>query len=127
MRTGLVPGNRNADNVDPYLEQFDYIAFLNKSIQTDGIKACSVFSFGFGQKGTQAICVHPKYLLSVLSEDEYNEYKVRVEKRQEMATAHFHKALISGKLFVAKDKAPFEGKSEISSMIDPNSRLPTWN
>lgn len=127
MRTGFVPGNRNADNIDAHLEQFDHIAFLNKGIQTDGVKACSVFSFGFGQKGTQAICVHPKYLLAVLIEHEYNEYKTKVEERQEKATAHFHKALTNGTLFVAKEKAPFDGKDEISSMVNPNSRLSVGN
>jgi fatty acid synthase subunit alpha len=124
MRTGLVPGNRNADNIDPYLQQFNHIAFPNKSIQTDGIKACSIFSFGFGQKGTQAICVHPRYLLAVLKEAEYNEYKVKVEARQEKATAFFHKALINETLFAAKEKTPFEERVEMSSMTDPTSRLP---
>lgn len=123
MRTGLIPGNRNADNIDPFLEQFDLIAFPNKSIQTAGVKACSVFSFGFGQKGTQAICVHPKYLLAVLKEDEYRRYQVKAEERQEKANAHFHKAMTSGTLFVAKESAPFQEKELISAMMDPGSRL----
>lgn len=66
LQTGLVPGNRNADNVDAYLEQFDHIAFINKPIQTRGVKAFSVFSFGFGQKGAQAVTVHAKYVLATL-------------------------------------------------------------
>ena len=50
LESGLVPGNRNADNVDKLLEQYEYVLYPSRSIQTDGIKAVSVTSFGFGQK-----------------------------------------------------------------------------
>ncbi|EOD49992.1 putative fatty acid synthase subunit protein [Neofusicoccum parvum UCRNP2] len=123
MHTGLVPGNRNADNIDPYLEQFDHIAFVNKSIQTTGIKAASVFSFGFGQKGTQAIVVHPKYLFAVLDEAVYDVYKRKTLQRRRVATAEFQQRMLNGTLFIAKDVAPFQGKREAEALIDPTSRL----
>jgi fatty acid synthase subunit alpha, fungi type len=50
LNSGLVPGNRNADNVDAVMEKFDHIVYPSRSLQTDGIKAFSVTSFGFGQK-----------------------------------------------------------------------------
>ena len=50
LNSGLVPGNRNADNIDPVMEKFDHIVYPSRSLQTDGIKAFSVTSFGFGQK-----------------------------------------------------------------------------
>jgi fatty acid synthase subunit alpha, fungi type len=50
LNSGLVPGNRNADNVDQVMEKFDHIVYPSRSLQTDGIKAFSVTSFGFGQK-----------------------------------------------------------------------------
>jgi fatty acid synthase subunit alpha len=123
MCTGLVPGNRNADNIDPYLEQFDHIAFMNKSIQTTVINAASVFSFGFGQKGTQAIVVHPKYLFATLGEAEYDVYKTKTLQRRRFATAEFQQRMLSRTLFVAKDFAPFQGKQEAEALIDPTSRL----
>jgi fatty acid synthase subunit alpha len=123
LQTGLVPGNRNADNVDAYLEQFDHIAFPNKSIQTSGVKAFTVFSFGFGQKGAQAVVVHPKYVLATLEEDVFEVYRRKVLRRQRNATAMFHKGMLGNSLFVAKDKAPFEGKEELSAMLNPNTRL----
>lgn len=124
MRTGLVPGNRNADNIDSYLSQFDYIAFPNTNIQTDGIKAFSVFSFGFGQKGTQAIGVHPKYLLATLDEEEYEKYRLKTLARQRRATAHFHHGMVHNSLFKAKDKAPFDEKEEASALVNPAARMP---
>jgi fatty acid synthase subunit alpha, fungi type len=124
MRTGLVPGNRNADNVDSYLSQFDHIAFPNTSIQTDGIKAFSVFSFGFGQKGAQAIGVHPKYLLATLNEEGYEKYRSKALARQRRATAHFHHGMAHNSLFKAKDRPPFDEKEEVSVLVNPAARIP---
>ncbi|KAG4218819.1 Fatty acid synthase subunit alpha, partial [Phytophthora cactorum] len=59
LNSGLVPGNRNADNVDKEMEKFDLIVYPSRSLQTDGVKAFSLTSFGFGQKGAQVIGVHP--------------------------------------------------------------------
>uniref|UniRef100_A0A0D6QVB5 beta-ketoacyl-[acyl-carrier-protein] synthase I n=1 Tax=Araucaria cunninghamii TaxID=56994 RepID=A0A0D6QVB5_ARACU len=106
LNTGLVPGNRNADNVDPIMEKFDYIVYPNRSLQTDGIKAFSVTSFGFGQKGAQAIGIHPKYLFATLDQAEFSRYKTKVEARQKKAYRYFHNGLINNTLFVAKDKSP---------------------
>ncbi|KAH8585661.1 putative 3-oxoacyl-synthase [Bisporella sp. PMI_857] len=123
LQSGIVPGNRNADNVDAYLEKFDHIAFINKPIQTKDIKAFSVFSFGFGQKGAQAVVVNAKYVLATLEMGEFEAYKKKVLKRQRKALSAFNKGFVSNKLFVAKDKAPFAGNGEIDAMLDPNTRL----
>ena len=125
LQTGLVPGNRNADNIDSELERCDYIAFPNKAIQTTGVKAFSVFSFGFGQKGAQAITVHPKYLFSALEDEEFELYKGKVARRQRTALRAFNKGFLENRLFVAKDKAPFadNGETEMEAMLNPGSRL----
>lgn len=39
LDSGIVPGNRNADNIDEKLKEFDYVHFPSRSIQTDGVKA----------------------------------------------------------------------------------------
>lgn len=49
IQTGLIPGNRNADNISPELRKFEYLLYPSKSIQTYGIKAGLLTSFGFGQ------------------------------------------------------------------------------
>lgn len=123
LQTGLVPGNRNADNVDSNLQKFDYIAFPNRAIQTAGVKAFSVFSFGFGQKGAQAITVHPRYLFATLENEDFNLYKEKVSRRQRNALSAFNKGFLENRLFVAKDKAPFDGEEELDAMLNPASRL----
>ncbi|CAM1511186.1 Fc.00g086990.m01.CDS01 [Cosmosporella sp. VM-42] len=123
LNTGLVPGNRNADNVDPVMEQYDLIVYPSRSIQTDGIKAFSVTSFGFGQKGAQAIGIHPKYLFATLDEATYLEYCARVESRQKKAYRYFHNGLINNTLFVAKTHAPYSDEQLSKVLLNPDARV----
>ncbi|KAK3338028.1 fatty acid synthase alpha subunit reductase [Neurospora tetraspora] len=123
LNSGLVPGNRNADNVDAVMEEFDYIVYPSKSIQTDGVKAFSVTSFGFGQKGAQAIGVHPKYLYATLDEEAFNAYRTKVEARQKKTYRFFHNGLINNTLFVAKDKSPYSDDQLQSVLLNPKARV----
>jgi fatty acid synthase subunit alpha, fungi type len=123
LNSGLVPGNRNADNVDPIMEDFDLIVYPSRSIQTDGIKAFSVTSFGFGQKGAQAIGIHPKYLYAVLDENVYNQYRTKLEARQKKAYRFFHNGLINNSLFVAKSNSPYTEAQLSSVLLNPDARV----
>lgn len=123
LNSGLVPGNRNADNVDKIMEKFDYIVYPSQSIQTDGIKAFSVTSFGFGQKGAQAIGIHPKYLYAALEHHQFAAYKQRVEARQKKAYRYFHDGLINNTMFRAKDKAPYEDDKMQEIFLNPQARV----
>lgn len=123
LNTGLVPGNRNADNVDKIMEKFDYIVYPSRTIQTDGVKAFSVTSFGFGQKGAQAIGIHPKYLFATLDEAQYNTYKAKVEARQKRAYRYFHDGLINNTMFRAKDKSPYEEGQMSAVFLNPEARV----
>ena len=123
LNSGLVPGNRNADNVDKVMEKFDYIVYPSRSIQTDGVKAFSVTSFGFGQKGAQAIGIHPKYLFATLDHTQYQTYKQKVEARQKKAYRYFHNGLITNTLFVAKTHSPYPDALQSQVFLDPTSRV----
>lgn len=125
LDTGFVPGNRNADNIDAALEQFHHIVFPSRGIQTDGIKAFSVTSFGFGQKGAQAIGVHPKYVFATISEEAYASYSTKVQARQKKAYRCFHEGLVTNRVFVAKDKAPFEEEDEMTVLTNAGVRFET--
>ncbi|KAJ9631691.1 beta subunit of fatty acid synthetase [Taxawa tesnikishii (nom. ined.)] len=123
LDSGLVPGNRNADNVDKVMEKFDYIVYPSRSIQTDGIKAFSVTSFGFGQKGAQVIGIHPKYLFATLDQAEYQTYKQKVEARQKKAYRYYHDGLINNTMFRAKDKSPYEEGQMSKVFLNPQARV----
>ena len=123
LNSGLVPGNRNADNVDQVMENFDFIVYPSQTIQTDGIKAFSVTSFGFGQKGAQAIGIHPKYLFATLDRAQYKSYQQKVEARQKKAYRYFHDGLINNTMFRAKDKSPFEDSQQSRVFLNPEARV----
>ncbi|PBP24006.1 fatty acid synthase subunit alpha [Diplocarpon rosae] len=123
LNTGLVPGNRNADNVDQVMEKFDYIVYPNRSIQTDGIKAFSVTSFGFGQKGAQAIGIHPRYLFATLDEATYATYCAKVESRQKKTYRYFHNGMISNTIFVAKTHSPYTDDQQGEVFLNPDARV----
>lgn len=123
LDTGLVPGNRNADNVDKNMEKFDYIVYPSRSIQTDGIKAFSVTSFGFGQKGAQAIGIHPKFLYATLDQAQYQTYKAKVEGRQKKAYRFFHNGLVNNSIFVPKSKAPYDDNIQSQVFLNPDYRV----
>jgi fatty acid synthase subunit alpha len=123
LNSGLVPGNRNADNIDQIMEKYDYVVYPSKSIQTDGVKAFSVTSFGFGQKGTQAIGIHPKYLFATLDEATYLAYSAKVEARQKKAYRFFHNGLINNTLFVAKANSPYADEQQSGVFLNPSARV----
>ncbi|CAN3501907.1 fatty acid synthase subunit alpha [Diutina catenulata] len=123
LNSGIVPGNRNADNVDKVLEDYEYVLFPSRSIQTDGIKAVSVTSFGFGQKGAQAVVVHPDYLFAVLDEQQYHKYATKVTARHKKTYRYMHNAITRNTMFVAKDKAPFSDEQEQPVYLDPLARV----
>nr|UWK20280.1 fatty acid synthase alpha subunit [Trichoderma cf. fertile] len=123
LNSGLVPGNRNADNVDPIMENYDLIVYPSRSIQTDGIKAFSLTSFGFGQKGAQAVGVHPKYLFATLDEKTYDAYRAKVEARQKKAYRFFHNGMISNTLFVSKANAPYTDEQLSAVLLNPDARV----
>ncbi|PWY87439.1 3-oxoacyl-synthase [Aspergillus heteromorphus CBS 117.55] len=122
LNTGLVPGNRNADNIDAALEN-DYLIYPSRSIQTSGVKAFSVTSFGFGQKGAQALGVHARYLFATLDQATYEAYKGRVEARQQRAQQHFRYGIAHNAVFSAKEKPPYRGDQEYRILLDPEARL----
>ena len=122
LNTGLVPGNRNADNIDEALQN-DYLVYPSRSIQTTGVKAFSVTSFGFGQKGAQALGVHSRYLFATLDQTTYDAYRVRVEARQRQAQQHFRFGITQNAVFSAKETPPYRSDQEFRVLLDPEARL----
>ncbi|KAG0669283.1 3-oxoacyl-[acyl-carrier-protein] synthase [Maudiozyma exigua] len=123
LNTGIIPGNRNADNVDKVLEDFEYVLYPSKSMKTDGVKAVSITSFGFGQKGGQAIVIHPDYLYAVIDEARYTDYAKRVAARERNARKFFLNGMINNKLFVSKEHAPYTDELEAPVYLDPLARV----
>lgn len=124
LNTGLVPGNRNADDIEIALRHdASLLTFPNRTLRVPTINAFSVTSFGFGQKGAQAIGVHPRFLFATLARSEFEAYARKVTERKRTAQSFFGKALATNALFVAKDKAPYEKEQMERIFLNPEARV----
>ncbi|KAH8682572.1 hypothetical protein BX600DRAFT_408383 [Xylariales sp. PMI_506] len=130
-QTGLVPGNSNADNIEAALRKFDHVVVPSRSVQTDLVRALSVTSFGFGQKGGQAIVIHPRYLYAAAGAEVYDRYRAKVAVRRRRAEQFLEDGMINNALISLKTNQPFaETKAEsdeeatFRAMLNPTARLP---
>ncbi|PNY24048.1 Acyl transferase/acyl hydrolase/lysophospholipase, partial [Tolypocladium capitatum] len=123
MHSGIIPGNRNADDIDPHLAGFDHLLLANENIvvRPDDIKAFSVTSFGFGQKGAQVIVVHPRYLYAAVSEPEYCAYRAKQISRARIASRELDRGLHGEGMFKAKEAPPYVG-DEHAFLLNPLAR-----
>ncbi|KAI7907575.1 fatty acid synthase [Cokeromyces recurvatus] len=123
MLSGIVPGNRNADNIDADMKELDYIVFPCRSIQTDGLKAGLLKSFGFGQAGGEVLIIHPDYIFGALEEKQYNTYKAKNINRYSKAYRYLHDTVTGLHTFVqVKNEAPYSEDLEYTVYLNPSAR-----
>ncbi|KAJ2823305.1 fatty acid synthase alpha subunit Lsd1, partial [Coemansia erecta] len=123
LRTGLVPGNRNADNIAAELKQYDYSLYLSQTIQTTGIKAALLKSFGFGQVGGELLAIHPDYVLATLEPNQLEAYNDKLEQRNAKSFRYQQDVLIGKHAFVqVKSQPPFTAQQEQRVYLDPLAR-----
>ncbi|KAI1464223.1 putative 3-oxoacyl-synthase [Daldinia caldariorum] len=123
LETGAVPGNRNADNIDAALEPWENLVFPNRTIKVQEVNAFSVTSFGFGQKGAQALGVHPKFVLATIGEEEYDKYCDIRQQRYFKAKQHFQNTLYGGSMVVLKDDAPYPKAQKLDALVNASARF----
>ncbi|GCB23240.1 fatty acid synthase subunit alpha [Aspergillus awamori] len=123
LQTGVVPGNRNADNVDSVLQQFDHLVYPAESIQTRGVRAFMLTSFGFGQKGGLVVGVSPRYLFAAVDQTPYEAYRIKALRRCEMANRAFIEGLNTNTLFQAKTSSAWAAEDEMRVFLDPFARV----
>lgn len=110
-----------------FLEKFDNLVFPNRTVQTDGLKAASVTSFGFGQVGGQVIVVHPDYLLATLPSSEYEVYVSKLQSREKNAYRYLHKGMTDNTLVQVKTSPPYTPDEEARVYLNPLARLDSKN
>ncbi|KAJ1972608.1 fatty acid synthase alpha subunit Lsd1 [Dimargaris verticillata] len=123
LETGIIPGNRNADNIDKQLETYEYVLYPSRSIHTDGVRAGLLKSFGFGQKGGELLAIHPDYLFGALDESSYNAYCAKNQAREARAYRYWHDAMTGvSPLFHAKTAPPYSDELESAVYLNPLAR-----
>lgn len=123
LDSGLVPGNRNADDIDPALRDFDHLCFPTRNIQTRGVMAFLLNSCGFGQKEGQMVGVHPRYFLALQSRHEFEAYKTRMQMRTSRAERAYIRALTAGQIVRVQSQPPFDPATMHSILLNPSARI----
>lgn len=93
----------------------------NITVDPSQIKAFTVTSFGFGQKGAQVIVVHPRYLYAAISEPEYSAYRTKQMKRARLTDRELDRGLHGQGMFKAKEEKPYE-VDEYDYLLNPLAR-----
>lgn len=123
MNSSIIPGNRNADNIDNQFEEYRYLVYPSRSIAVDTVKACCVTSFGFGQKGAMALVVNANFLLACLTEEQYGEYSQKRDERKRNAHRFYNEGLVRNKLVQIKSESPYKKDCEEQFYLDPLARV----
>lgn len=138
IASGMVPGNRNADNVDALFQEHPLLMFPSKSIQTDGITAgvmvcpflcrlahaTDIFqsSFGFGQVGGTALVVSPRYVLAAAAPSLYESYKVRHKSRYLKSYKAMSEMMTTNLLVKIKEAPPYTTELETPVLLNSLAR-----
>jgi len=122
VNTGIVPGNRNNDNVDANFRKYSYLMFPSKAVHTDGIRAGVMSSFGFGQVGGTALIIHPRYLFAALEPAVYESYKDRNRLRALQSYKAMSDMMITNSLVKIKDSPPYSPELESKVLLNSLAR-----
>ena len=123
LNSGIIPGNRNADNIDEKLKASSFLLFLSRTIRTTGVRAALLKSFGFGQVGGEVLLIHPDYIFTALSLSQYKAYTKRREERHKKTFRYLHDMLIGARSLVQiKDAPPYSAELESQVYLNPMAR-----
>ncbi|KAI0264369.1 fatty acid synthase [Gloeopeniophorella convolvens] len=120
--SGIVPGNRNADNVDALFQQHSLLMFPSKTLQTDGVTAGVMSSFGFGQVGGTALVVNPRYVLAATPPSLYASYKLRHNERYKKSYKAMSEMMTTNALVKIKEAPPYTTELETPVLLNSLAR-----
>ncbi|KAI9500376.1 acyl transferase domain-containing protein [Coemansia spiralis] len=122
MRTGLIPGNRNADNIDKELKH-EFIVFPSQTLKTPKVKACLLKSFGFGQVGAEMLVVHPDYFFATLDRSQLEQYNQKLVEREAKSYRYWQDTFAGVCPFVqVKSAPPYTQEQEEQVYLNPLAR-----
>jgi fatty acid synthase subunit alpha len=126
INSGIVPGNRNLDDLDAYLQKFDLIAHINRTLHLGpgAVRGVILKSFGFGQASAEILLLHPNFLLSALSEDVFSTYAAARDNRFRSAHEVSQAVLRGSKKMVSIKTTPPYSDTQIQKVyLDSEARV----
>jgi 3-oxoacyl-(acyl-carrier-protein) synthase len=124
INSGIVAGNRNADDIAEELRPFDYLMYPCSSIEypRERLHSGLVTSFGFGQVGGISLLLHASHLFGKLEAEMVQEYETKRRQRQQVTYQRMHSMLIHGDLVRIKDQPPYALDIETEVLLDTEAR-----
>eukprot|EP01127_Copromyxa_protea_P004216 TRINITY_DN14111_c0_g1_i1.p1 TRINITY_DN14111_c0_g1~~TRINITY_DN14111_c0_g1_i1.p1 ORF type:complete len:3881 (+),score=986.19 TRINITY_DN14111_c0_g1_i1:27-11669(+) len=123
LNTGIIPGNRNADNIDESLSKFSFLLYPSRTVKTTGLRAGLLKSFGFGQVGGEVLVIHPDYVYSALTEEQFNSYMQKRNIREQKTYQYLHDAMMGiAPLVQVKTAPPYSHDLESKVYLNPLAR-----
>ena len=127
LRSGVVPGNRSLDCVDPVLDEHPHLVWLRSPLATGPLKAGLVTSLGFGHVAGLLAIAHPAVFLQALAPDDREAYVERARAREVDGRMRITRAMLGEPAF---ERAPdrrlgSEGtrEREAALLLDEGARL----
>ncbi len=132
---GVVPGNRNLDELDPAMAPHAHVAFTDETLRPGPavpMRAGLLTSLGFGHVSAVALVLHPAAFAAALDPEAEADWRARVAERAAWsrrrraailmgAEPHYRKR--TGRRFAAADGTPAQAAEEARALLDPGARL----
>jgi len=123
LQTGLVPGNRNNDNTCKTLRPYTHLVYPNRAVQTEGVKAAILKSFGFGQAGGEILLIHPERLFAAVSPEAFDKYLLKRRARETKAHQYMQGVFTDKhELVQVKSAPPYNDEDRTNIFLDPTAR-----
>jgi fatty acid synthase subunit beta, fungi type len=119
MQTGFIPGNKNLDDIDPKMREFDTMSFDDQTLNLgkQNIHSVLMTSLGFGHVGAACLMIHPNYALASLDQKTYEKYSKKRNTREEQSRQKYYNMLMDKeKLYQRLDNRPAE-KDEVKTLL----------
>lgn len=135
LTTGVIPGNRNLEEVDPAMAPYTHLAFTDHTLRpapATPLRAGLLTSLGFGHVSAVALVLHPDAFLAALSPAQATDWQARVATRATTTTRR-RAAILMGdtpayhkrthRRFLAPDGTPAQATEEAHLLLDPTTRF----
>ena len=134
LEAGVIPGNRNLDNVDEAMRGYKHVAFTDETlkVETTTLKAGLLTSLGFGHVGAIGMVVSPAAIYAQLGTDALEAYAEAQHSRRQYSRAFWPEVWLgkraaftkrTDRRFVAGDGTNAQSKEESALLLNPEARL----
>jgi fatty acid synthase len=127
LRSGVVPGNRSLDCVDPVLDEHPHLVWPRSPLAAGPLKAGLVTSLGFGHVAGLLAIAHPAVFLGALSPEDRDAYLEQARAREVQGRLRIARAMLGEPAF---ERAPdrrlgSDGvrEREAALLLDEGARL----